>query len=121
VIAKRDRQGIKPITARVAAQKVTPSEAVLMSLPGIGYERAKELLAAFAGVPILALVWLTDIHAIGDVSNIGKATKRNVRKALGMTDEMELTVITAQCPVSLKATVLVDAADPLASSLVSAL
>lgn len=121
VIAKRDRQGVKPISARVSAVKVTPSEAVLMALPGIGYERAKELLEVFAHVPILALVWLTDLGAIGDVSNIGKATKRNVRKALGMSDDMDLALATAQAPVSLKATVMVEPADPLASRLVSAL
>ncbi len=121
VIARRDRQRTKPVMPRVIAQKVAPDEQILLSLPGIGYERAKELVEVFAHVPALALVWLTDLHAIGDVSNIGKATKRNVRKALGMTDDMELCIVTAERPVSLKATVFVEPSDPLGQSLTSSM
>ncbi len=121
VIAKRDRQGIKPVMPRVDAQKVNVSEQILMAYPGIGWERAKDLLDGFAGMPVLALQWLTDLHAIGEVSNIGKATKRNVRKALGMTDDMELCIVTAERPVSLKATVFVETSDPLGQSLTSSM
>lgn len=121
VIARRDRQGIKPVMPRVATQKVAQDEQILLSLPGIGYDRAKELVESFAHIPALALVWLTDLHAIGEVSNIGKATKRNVRKALGMSDDMELCIVTAKHDIGARATVFVAPSDPLAQSLTSSL
>jgi ERCC4-type nuclease len=121
VLAKRDRQGIKPVMPRVDTRGVRVEEQILMALPGIGYERAVALLDAFACNPILAFQWLTDVYALGEVSNIGKATKRNVRKALGMTDDMELCIKTKDRDVSLQAIVRVEANDPLAASLVAAL
>lgn len=121
VIAKRDRQGLKPVSPRVDTRQVTPSEAILMALPGIGYERAGQLLEEFDCTPVLALAWLTDTHAWNEVSNIGKATKRNVRKALGMTDDMELCIKTAERDLDTIATVFVRPDDTLAAQLVEAL
>lgn len=115
-VAKRDRVSTKPVMPRVDTQRVTPDEKILMALPGIGYERARNLLDVFSYSPILALQWLTDQKALGDVDNIGKATKRNVRRALAMTDDMELCIVTADRDIGVHAVVQVDVDDPLALS-----
>lgn len=83
---------IKPT---VDAREMTQAERFLTSLPGIGLERAQALLGEFNGRACDALAWLTwhrwsaDYHIPG----IGDATKKAVRKAIGMDDSMVFDVV----------------------------
>lgn len=84
-LASRERT---PLTVRPARDvlTVTETEAILMSLPGIGRDRAKALLD-FCGDVASALICLTwDDPACPTPEGIGPETKRRVRRALGLAE-----------------------------------
>lgn len=91
-LAKRDRKTTKPIEPRTQAHILTDAEKILMSLPGIGLERAGLLLGEFE-TAAHALAWLTWIENFRhDVARIGNGTKHRIRTALGLKPEEWLTV-----------------------------
>ena len=81
----------KSIQPRTKAAILSPAETILISLPGIGLQRAKDLLERFdtAGH---AIQWLTWLNSVEEVGGIGDGTKHNVRKALGLGADEWLTV-----------------------------
>ena len=91
-LAKRSRAGrVLNNTAR-AARVMTPGETVLTSLPGIGLERAQDVLQGFDNNTATALCWLTWMDTIGEVAGIGNGIKAGVRRALGLQAHESLTV-----------------------------
>ena len=90
-LARRQRAAEQVIAPVAATRIMTPGERVLTGLPGIGLERAQELLDAHLS-PAHALAWLTWLDTFGEVAGIGKGIKTGVRKALGLADGQELTI-----------------------------
>jgi ERCC4-type nuclease len=90
-LANRDRSALRVAPARDVTI-VSEQEQILASLPGIGAEKARALLAEF-GSAHLALhyltVWDRYWHHQG-VAGIGDGIRRRVRKALGLDDELYL-------------------------------
>lgn len=94
-LARRDRKAVKPIEARTQPHVITEAEKLLTALPGIGLERAGLLLGEH-GSAAYSIAWLTWLDSIAEISGIGDGTKRGVRRALGLTADEWLTVMTAE-------------------------
>lgn len=92
-LARRERVKEKAIAPRTNGRLLTPGEQILISLPGIGLERAQALLGEFDHVAC-ALAWLTWRHKDSryDIAGVGLGTKLNVRRALGLNEDEELDV-----------------------------
>lgn len=90
-LAKRSRAGrVLNNTAR-PARVMTAAETILTSLPGIGLERAQDVMGHFER-PAQALAWLTWQDTVLEVAGIGNGIKANVRRALGLGDGESLTI-----------------------------
>jgi ERCC4-type nuclease len=94
-LARRERTAEKSIQPRMKAAFLSPAEQILISLPGIGLERAKLLLSECPDAAH-AIAWLTWLDTFHEIAGIGDGTKRNVRKALGLNDDQWLTVFTPE-------------------------
>jgi ERCC4-type nuclease len=94
-LARRDRKAVKAIEPRVEPHVLTEQEKVLISLPGIGVERAGLLLGEHGSVAY-SLAWLTWLDSFAEVSGIGNGTKHSVRRALGLKPEEWLAVMDAE-------------------------
>lgn len=82
-LSNRDRTALRVAPARDATL-VTDAETVLASLPGVGPERARAVLA-HCGTTAWALAFLSDDERQNDaVPGIGAGVKRKVRQALGL-------------------------------------
>lgn len=90
-LAKRDRGPVRVGGVR-KAELLAPGMSLLMSLPGVGPDRAKSLLEQ-AGTAAFALMALSDNEI--DIPGIGNGTRGKVRSALGLNDGMKIEVITA--------------------------
>lgn len=90
-LARRERGEEKAIAPRVQPHVLTEAEKILISLPGIGLERAGLILGEFGSVAH-GLAWLTWQESIEQIPGIGEITKENVRRALGLKPEEWLTV-----------------------------
>lgn len=90
-LARRERGGVRVKVRRQAVMEA-PSEALLSTLPGIGEGRAAALLK-HCGTAAFALDYLTGDGG-GEVPGIGVSTKQAARAALGLSDDLQLTVIT---------------------------
>ena len=91
-ITNRNRTLVHIGPPAIAKHVLSPGEAAIASLPGVGFERLGALME-YCGNPITALICLTD-EELGGVPGIGPAVKRNVRKALGMPDWMAIEMTT---------------------------
>lgn len=98
-LAKRDRKSIKPIEPNKLPAILTPGEVLLTSLPGIGIEKAKQILAEFNNKPCDALSWLTwhRWDLVGEsgtsIPGISTGTKRAIRSALCLDDNEVIEVV----------------------------
>ena len=94
-LCRRDRSVDKVIEPTARAREMSPGEAMLCSLPGIGWERAQALLEEFDNRPAYAIAWLTWFGFQKDIqiAGIGKGIKAQVRKALGLGDTDILEVL----------------------------
>lgn len=88
-LASRSRSEVTIKPAR-QAQILSPGAQVLSSLPGIGLDRALEIMKHFPNAAI-ALSYLTDPEWNGaSIPGIANGTKANVRRALGLEDDLKL-------------------------------
>lgn len=71
---------------------LTEAERVLCALPGIGLERVQPIVE-YASTPAWALTWLTQLESEERIPGVGLGTKRAIRKALGLKDDQELSVV----------------------------
>ena len=92
-LAQRSRGDVRPQHKREGVL-ATAGEAILSSLPGISEVRAQALLD-HCGSAAWALAYLAGDGG-GEVPGIGPATRDSARKALGLDDELVLTVITRE-------------------------
>jgi ERCC4-type nuclease len=89
-LSNRDRSQLPLGTVR-STRFLSPGEAALAALPGIGIERLDELIKA-TGTVGDALAWLTRIGDKDRVNGIGEGICHGVRKALGLQDHEYLLV-----------------------------
>lgn len=90
-LSERKRGEEYIIEQRMDSRVASPAEQVLTSLPGIGWQRAQDLIRVFGGNVGQALAWLTWRNTVGDgPAGVAGGTKAAVRKALGLTDDEEL-------------------------------
>lgn len=90
-LSKRKREEVRIVEQRLDSRVAGPGECVLTSLPGIGWQRAQDLLRVFDGNVGQALAWLTWTNTFGDgPAGIGGGVKAGVRKALNLADSEEL-------------------------------
>ena len=90
-LANRDRDTVHVKPQKRDAVMQSPAETILCALPGIGDGRAGALLE-HCGTAAYALQFLTG-NGGGSVPGIGPGTKTAVRSALGLTDDLVLTVV----------------------------
>lgn len=93
-IVRRNRSPEMVIAPPRVARLLSPGEAMLAALPGIGIEKVNRLLE-YAGYPGAALAYLTDrqLQRGEHVPGIGSLTKQNVRRALELPEWAELAII----------------------------
>jgi ERCC4-type nuclease len=91
-LARRDRKAVKPIEPRTQPHVLTDAEKLLISLPGIGLERAGLLLGEH-GSAAYAIAWLTWLNTYHEIAGIGDRTKHNVRGALGLKADEWIAVM----------------------------
>lgn len=92
-LSNRSRKTL-PVGPARQTHVLSGGEAVLASLPGIGFEKVQSVLG-HCGTPAWALSYLTLLGENG-VAGIGDGTKRGIRRALGLDDDLILTVISRE-------------------------
>ena len=71
---------------------LSEAERVLCALPGIGLEKVQPIIE-YTSSPAWALTWLTQLESEERIPGVGLGTKRAIRKALGLKDDQELSVV----------------------------
>jgi ERCC4-type nuclease len=94
-LSRRDRREVKAVEPRTQARVLTQQEQVLISLPGIGLERAGLLLGEH-GSAAYSIAWLSWLDSISEMEGIGNGTKNGVRRALGLAADEWLSVMTTE-------------------------
>jgi ERCC4-type nuclease len=90
-LARRKRGEEYIIEPKMDSRTMSHAEQVLTSLPGVGWQRAQDMLRVFDGRACEALAWLTWMGTFGDgPAGVGNGTKSSVRKALGLVEGEEL-------------------------------
>ena len=92
-IGKRDRKPQMRILPSRPATMLGPKIAFVSSLPGIGIEKAQEILDWSGNIPAHALIGLTDMEI---KSPIGLATRRRLRDVLGLSDGENIEIVGTQ-------------------------
>lgn len=91
-LARRDRGRMPVAPARVPVL-LSPGEAALAALPGIGPDRLDALMR-HTQTPARALEFLTNTNGNDKVPGVGPHTKAGVRQALGLAEDQTLTITT---------------------------
>lgn len=86
-LANRDLSEVAVVEPRKQATKTTAEENVLMSLPGIGPERAIKLIEHFGTVANVLLALTSDVELPAGISD---KTRSKIRVALGLSDSQYL-------------------------------
>lgn len=89
-LSKRERGQVRITPPRIPTF-LGPGEAAIAALPDIGLDRLDAVIRA-AGSPAWALVMLTE-HQGEHVPGVGPATKANIRRALGLDDDLEFVIL----------------------------
>lgn len=90
-LASRSRGTLSIGVAR-SSSVLSAGEQMLTTLPGLGYEKVKKLLAEYKNNPAEALCWLTWLGFEVTGLGIGDGIKSNVRKALGLQPNQTLYI-----------------------------
>lgn len=91
-LANRDRSEVMPIPPAKQPHVYSPSEAVLASLPGIGFKRLKKVLDAAGGSPAWALSLLTNLDEVTDFPGVPYGDRQRIRNTLGLKVEELLAI-----------------------------
>lgn len=86
-LASRSREDVIDILPHRMPVPLDAKTAFLTGLPGIGIERAKEIMQWAGGKPGHALVGLTDLSIKAPV---GTAVRKNICRFLGLTEQLTL-------------------------------
>jgi ERCC4-type nuclease len=92
-LGNRDRSEVLHIPPAKHPHILTKSEAVLASLPGIGFKRLKSVLD-YAGTPAWALCGLTNLDEIKDFPNVPYGDRQRIRNVLGLSLNENLSIYT---------------------------
>lgn len=87
MLANRKRDEVVDILPQKEALPVDAKSVFLMGLPGIGLERARQILEWSGGILAHALVGLTDMEL---KSPIGDAYRKNIRGLLGLREKQTI-------------------------------
>lgn len=90
-LANRARGPVR-IAPHRAGIPLSAGETILTSLPGIGEHLAQRILT-YCPSPAWALAMLTDMAMTANVPGIGPGIRHGVRRALGLPDDMCLSVL----------------------------
>lgn len=90
-LAARER-GVAIVPPPRLPQVLSPGEAAIAALPGIGLERLAAVMR-YAGSPAWALLALTEHSEKEHIPGIGEGTRRRVRAALGLDEDQELYIL----------------------------
>ncbi len=118
-LAARNR-GEKVLAPSVPARVMTAAETVLTGLPGIGLERAQDLLQYTNNSAAHAIAYLTWLDVFGEVAGIGPGIKQGVRRALGLADGESLTVWSDEAAKYMRQTLTEEARADVQKGLVTA-
>ncbi len=118
---ERRNRGERVLNTAPAAKGriISPAETALIGLPGIGLERAQDLLEYTNNSAAHAIAWLTWLDTFGDVAGIGPGIKAGVRRALGLADSESLTVWSDEAAQYMKQTLLEQARADVRKELVT--
>lgn len=83
MLGNRDREEVIDILPQKEALPVDAKSVFLMGLPGIGLERARQILEWSGGVLAHALIGLTDLEV---KSPLGEISRQKIRGFLGLKD-----------------------------------
>lgn len=87
MLGNRDREEVIDILPQKEALPVDAKSVFLMGLPGIGLERARQILEWSGGILAHALVGLTDLEI---KSPIGEVSRQKIRGFLGLRDKQTI-------------------------------
>lgn len=87
MLANRDRKEVVDILPQKEALPVDAKSVFLMGLPGIGLERARQILDWSGGILAHALIGLTDLDI---KSPIGEVSRQKIRGFLGLRDKQTI-------------------------------
>lgn len=83
-LGNRDRSQIVPIPPAKQPHVYNQSEAVLTSLPGIGFKRLQKVLEAAGGSAAWALTLLTNLEEVEDFPGVSYGDRQRIRNVLGL-------------------------------------
>lgn len=88
-LANRDRSGVMPIPPAKQPHVYSQSEAIIASLPGIGFKRLKTVLDQSMGSPAWALALLSNLDEVERFPGVPYGDRQRIRNVLGLkTDEI---------------------------------
>lgn len=90
MLGNHDRKEVIDILPQKEALPVDTKSVFLMGLPGIGLERARQILEWSGGVLAHAIVGLTDLDI---KSPIGDATRQKIRGFLGLREQQTIEFV----------------------------
>ena len=83
-LGNRDRSAVLPVPPAKQPHVYSQSEAVLASLPGIGFKRLQTVLEAAGGSPAWALALLTNLDEVDRFPGVPYGDRQRIRNVLGL-------------------------------------
>lgn len=90
MLGNRDRKEVIDILPQKEALLVDAKSVFLMGLPGIGLERARQILEWSGGILAHALIGLTDLEV---KSPLGEVSRQKIRSFLGLREQQTLEFV----------------------------
>lgn len=90
MLANRERKDVVDILPQKQAVPVDAKSAFLMGLPGIGLERARQILEWSGSILAHAIVGLTDLDI---KSPVGEGTRQKIRGFLGLREQQTIEFV----------------------------
>jgi ERCC4-type nuclease len=93
-LANRDRSGVMPIPPAKQPHVYSQSEAIIASLPGIGFKRLKTVLDQSMGSPAWALALLSNLDEVERFPGVPYGDRQRIRNVLGLKVDEFLAINT---------------------------
>jgi ERCC4-type nuclease len=93
-LANRDRSGVMPIPPAKQPHVYSQSEAIIASLPGIGFKRLKTVLDQSMGSPAWALALLSNLDEVERFPGVPYGDRQRIRNVLGLKVDEILAINT---------------------------
>jgi ERCC4-type nuclease len=95
-LGNRDRSEVVPVPPAKHPHVYTQSEAILASLPGIGFKRLQTVLRESGGSPAWALSLLTQIDELQNFPDVPYGDRQRIRNILGLKRNEILAINTVE-------------------------